>query len=123
MDGKYPLRGCSHCGHISDTAFITQGIPNDRKECIRSFLVHVNAAILKKASRGFNFKRASIGNLFLAGASLFLGSLSSAIFLFGSITDIPHDVLRVVPVIQTSSTATIAALLVSNHGVDIITMR
>ncbi|KAM0787540.1 hypothetical protein ACM66B_003611 [Microbotryomycetes sp. NB124-2] len=87
------------------------GIPNDRKECIRSFLIHVNAAILKKASRGFNFRKASVGNLFLAGASLFLGSLASAIFLFASITDIPHEKLRVIPVIQTSSTATIAAKL------------
>ncbi|KAK4056902.1 hypothetical protein OIO90_002152 [Microbotryomycetes sp. JL221] len=87
------------------------GIPNDRKECIRSFLIHVNAAITKKASRGFNFQKASVGNLFLAGASLFLGSLSSAIFLFASITDIPHEKLRVIPVIATSSTATIAAQL------------
>ncbi|ORY88954.1 hypothetical protein BCR35DRAFT_288228 [Leucosporidium creatinivorum] len=87
------------------------GIPNDRKECIRAFLVHVNSRILKKAQRGFNFKRASIGNLFLAGAQLFLGSLPSAIFLFASVTEIPHETFRVVPVINTSSTATIAAEL------------
>lgn len=42
----------------------------------RAFLVHVNSAILKKAQRGFNYKRASVGNLFLAGAQLFLGSVS-----------------------------------------------
>ncbi|SCV71680.1 BQ2448_3268 [Microbotryum intermedium] len=87
------------------------GIPNDRKETIRAFLVHVEAAILRKARRGFSYKRASIGNLFVAGAQLFLGSIPSAIFLFASITDIPHDTVRVVPVINTASTATIAAEL------------
>ncbi|KDE04329.1 hypothetical protein MVLG_05209 [Microbotryum lychnidis-dioicae p1A1 Lamole] len=96
VEGKHPL---------------WQGIPNDRKETIRAFLIHVEAAILRKARRGFSYKRASIGNLFVAGAQLFLGSIPSAIFLFTSITDIPHEKVRVVPVINTASTATIAAEL------------
>ncbi|GAA5883788.1 hypothetical protein JCM16303_002372 [Sporobolomyces ruberrimus] len=61
--------------------------------------------------KGFNFKKASIGNLFLSGASLFLGSVPSAIFLFASLTGIPHEAFAVVPVINTSSTVTIAAEL------------
>ncbi|GAA5986035.1 hypothetical protein JCM10908_006379 [Rhodotorula pacifica] len=61
--------------------------------------------------RGFNFKKASIGNLFLSGASLFLGSVPSAIFLFVSVTGISHDSIRIIPVINTSSTVTIAAEL------------
>ncbi|EMS22752.1 hypothetical protein NBRC10512_006573 [Rhodotorula toruloides] len=61
--------------------------------------------------RGFNFKKASIGNLFLSGASLFLGSVPSAIFLFVSVTGISQDSIRVIPVINTSSTVTIAAEL------------
>ncbi|GAA5960174.1 hypothetical protein JCM21900_000428 [Sporobolomyces salmonicolor] len=64
-----------------------------------------------KLWKGFNFKKASIGNLFLSGASLFLGSVPSAIFLFASLTGIPHDTFAVVPVINTSSTVTIAAEL------------
>ncbi|GAA5897654.1 uncharacterized protein JCM6883_006770 [Sporobolomyces salmoneus] len=64
-----------------------------------------------KLWRGFNFKKASIGNLFLSGASLFLGSVPSAIFLFASLTGIPHERFAVVPVINTSSTVTIAAEL------------
>ncbi|GAA5859507.1 hypothetical protein JCM1840_004645 [Sporobolomyces johnsonii] len=64
-----------------------------------------------KLWKGFNFKKASIGNLFLSGASLFLGSVPSAIFLFASLTGIPHDSFAVVPVINTSSTVTIAAEL------------
>lgn len=37
--------------------------------------------------------------------------IPSAIFLFASITEIPHERFRVIPVINTSSTATIAAEL------------
>ncbi|KAL8290296.1 hypothetical protein RQP46_003235 [Phenoliferia psychrophenolica] len=88
-----------------------RGIPTDRKECIRAFLVHFESAVLKKASRGFNWKRASIGNIFITGASMYLGSIPSAIFLFASICGIPHETSRVIPVINTSSTATIAAEL------------
>lgn len=40
-----------------------------------------------------------------------MGSVPSAIFLFASITEIPHDRFRVIPVINTNSTATIAAEL------------
>ncbi|GAA6010644.1 hypothetical protein JCM10207_007781 [Rhodosporidiobolus poonsookiae] len=61
--------------------------------------------------RGFDFKKASIGNLFLSGASLFLGSVPSAVFLFASLTSIDLSTLSVLPVINTSSTVTIAAEL------------
>ncbi|GAA5913467.1 hypothetical protein JCM6882_001968 [Rhodosporidiobolus microsporus] len=88
-----------------------KGIPGDRKETIRAFLVHVAGAIMKKAQRGFNFKKASIGNLFLSGASLFLGSVPSAIFLFASLTSIPLHAVAVLPCINTSSSVTIAAEL------------
>ncbi|BGP42112.1 hypothetical protein JCM10449v2_006114 [Rhodotorula kratochvilovae] len=96
---------------VEGTHRLWRGIPGDRKETIRAFLVHFESAVLKKAQRGFNFKKASIGNLFLSGTALFLGSVPSAIFLFASLTGISHDRLRVVPVINTSSTVTIAAEL------------
>ncbi|GAA5840541.1 hypothetical protein JCM9279_007360 [Rhodotorula babjevae] len=89
---------------VEGTHKLWRGIPGDRKETIRAFLVHFESA-------GFNFKKASIGNLFLSGASLFLGSVPSAIFLFASLTGIAHDRVRIVPVINTSSTVTIAAEL------------
>ncbi|KAM0756271.1 UPF0052-domain-containing protein [Meredithblackwellia eburnea MCA 4105] len=95
--------------------WLWKGIPNDRKECIRAFLIHFQAVVLKKAQRGFNWKRASIGNVFLTGASMYLGSLPSAIFLFASICNIPHETSRVIPVINTSSTATIAAELLNGE--------
>ncbi|GAA6003466.1 uncharacterized protein JCM10292_001604 [Rhodotorula paludigena] len=96
---------------VEGTHRLWRGIPGDRKETIRAFLVHFEGAVLKKAQRGFNFKKASIGNLFLSGASLFLGSVPSAIFLFASLTGISHDRIRIVPAINTSSTVTIAAEL------------
>jgi len=92
----------------------SQGIPNDRKETIRAFLVHFSAAVLKKANKGFNYKRASVGNVFLSGASLFLGSVPSAIYLFASLCEIPLEQVTVVPVINTSLNAVIAAEL--NNG-------
>lgn len=123
----------------------SQGIPGDRKETIRAFLVHFQSAVLKKAQRvrlfrpsltgttdltrsrnrsllfslylppslaqGFNFRLASIGNLFLSGSSLFLGSVPSAIFLFASLTSISHTAVSVLPCINTSASVTIAAEL------------
>ncbi|KWU46058.1 UPF0052-domain-containing protein, partial [Rhodotorula sp. JG-1b] len=100
---------------VEGTHRLWRGIPGDRKETIRAFLVHFQNAVLKKSQRGFNFKKASIGNLFLSGASLFLGSVPSAIFLFVSVTGISHDSVRIVPVINTSSTVTIAAELEDGH--------
>ncbi|GAA5882448.1 hypothetical protein JCM3774_001123 [Rhodotorula dairenensis] len=100
---------------VEGTHRLWRGIPGDRKETIRAFLVHFQNAVLKKAQRGFNFKKASIGNLFLSGASLFLGSVPSAIFLFVSVTGIAHDSIRIIPVINTSSTVTIAAELEDGH--------
>lgn len=99
------------------SARLSQGIPNDRKETIRAFLVHFSAAVLKKASKGFNYKRASVGNIFLAGASLFLGSVPSAIYLFSSLCELPLEQVAVVPVINTSLNAVIAAELESGEVV------
>ncbi|GAA5961491.1 hypothetical protein JCM3765_003605 [Sporobolomyces pararoseus] len=107
---SYEIKGEWH-SIVEGTHKLWKGIPGDRKETIRAFLVHFEGAVLKKAQRGFNFKKASIGNLFLSGASLFLGSVPSAIFLFASLTGIPHERFSVVPVINTSSTVTIAAEL------------
>ncbi|GAA5849515.1 hypothetical protein JCM3766R1_000217 [Sporobolomyces carnicolor] len=107
---QYEIKGEWH-SIVEGTHRLWRGIPGDRKETIRSFLVYFENANLKKAQRGFNFKKASIGNIFLSGASLFLGSVPSAIFLFASLTGIPHEAFAVVPVINTSSTVTIAAEL------------
>ncbi|KIK18645.1 hypothetical protein PISMIDRAFT_109027, partial [Pisolithus microcarpus 441] len=86
------------------------GIPSDRKETIRGFLVHFEGEVLKRAHKNFSFLNGSIGNYFLSGAQMFFRSLPSAIFLFSSITNSRANIL---PVIVTNHTVTIAAELES----------
>ncbi|KAL0949031.1 hypothetical protein HGRIS_009126 [Hohenbuehelia grisea] len=84
------------------------GIPGDRKETIRGFLVYFESELLKRAHKNFSFLNGSIGNYFLAAAQGFFRSLPSAIFLFSSITNSQATIL---PVIVTNHTVTIAAEL------------
>ncbi|KAH9991052.1 UPF0052-domain-containing protein [Russula vinacea] len=63
------------------------GIPEDRKETIRGFLVYFESEILRRAHKNFSFVNGSIGNFLLAAAQSFFRSLPSAIFLFSSITN------------------------------------
>ncbi|KAF8167884.1 hypothetical protein B0H34DRAFT_646295 [Crassisporium funariophilum] len=85
-----------------------KGVPNDRKETIRGFLVYFESELLKRAHKNFNFRNGSIGNYFLAAAQGFFRSLPSAIFLFSSITNSQATIL---PAIVTNHTVTIAAEL------------
>ncbi|KAH9955726.1 UPF0052-domain-containing protein [Lactifluus volemus] len=84
------------------------GIPEDRKEMIRGFLVYFESEILRRAHKNFSFVNGSIGNFLLAAAQSFFRSLPSAIFLFSSIT---NSQANIVPVIATNHTVTIAAEL------------
>ncbi|KAF8469230.1 hypothetical protein BDZ91DRAFT_695347 [Kalaharituber pfeilii] len=89
-------------------------IPSDKRELIRSFLIFLNAEIVKRARppiSTFNFHSASIGNLFLTGARIFFGSFESAIYLFHSITGIPENT-QVIPAINSNFAHHIAAGLV-----------
>ena len=89
-----------------------RGIEAERKECVRGFLVHFESEILRRAHRNFNFRGGSIGNFFLAAAQKFFRSIQSAIFLFSATTLIDTTRAgRVLPVINTNHTATIAAAL------------
>lgn len=90
------------------------GIPSDRKEMIRGFLVYFESELLKRAHKNFSFMNGSIGNYFLAAAQGFFRSLPSAIFLFSSIT---HSQANILPVIITNHTVTIAAELVNKTRV------
>ncbi|KAK6827751.1 hypothetical protein PG987_011092 [Apiospora arundinis] len=85
-------------------------ISSEKKELIRPFFNHVNMEIVKRArpSSTFNFGRAAVGNLFLTGARIFLGSLESAIYLLSQICAIPPQTL-VLPAINTSFTHHISA--------------
>ncbi|KAK7957023.1 uncharacterized protein PG986_006245 [Apiospora aurea] len=89
---------------------IWTGISSEKKELIRPFFNHVNMEIVKRArpSSTFNFGRAAVGNMFLTGARIFLGSLESAIYLLSQICAIPPQTL-VLPAINTSFTHHISA--------------
>ncbi|VDB86822.1 unnamed protein product [Peniophora sp. CBMAI 1063] len=88
-----------------------EGVPHDRKEAIRGFLVYFENEVLRRAHKNFSFRNGSIGNYFLAAAQGFFRSLPSAIFLFASIT---NSQANIVPVIVTNHTVTIAADLEDN---------
>lgn len=72
---------------VEGRSSLWSGIPNDRKEMIRGFLVHFESEVLKRAHKNFSFVNGSIGNYFLSAAQAFFRSLPSAIFLFSSITN------------------------------------
>ncbi|PIL30733.1 hypothetical protein GSI_06901 [Ganoderma sinense ZZ0214-1] len=93
---------------VEGRSLLWAGIPNDRKEMIRAFLVHFEHEILSRAHKNFSFVNGSIGNYFLSAAQAFFRSLPSAIFLFSSITSSEANIL---PVIVTNHTVTIAAEL------------
>lgn len=90
------------------------------KEMCRAFLIHTQSELLKK-NKGlhnkFKFEKASIGNLFLTGARLFLGSLDASIELMMRIGRCDQNV-NVIPCINTSHTHHISALLTNG---DVIT--
>ncbi|KAG8900986.1 hypothetical protein FRB99_005646 [Tulasnella sp. 403] len=85
-----------------------KGIPADRKETIRGFLVYFEGELLRRAQKRFSFRNGSVGNYFLTAAHLFFRSVPSAIFLFSSITGSQAQIL---PVLVTNHTVTIAAEL------------
>lgn len=49
-----------------------KGIPPDRKELIRGFLVSFEGEVLKRAHKNFSFRNGSIGNFFLSAAQLYV---------------------------------------------------
>ncbi|CCF59728.1 hypothetical protein KAFR_0H03180 [Kazachstania africana CBS 2517] len=98
---------------------IWSDIPMEVKEMCRSFIIHVHTELLKKSksSNKFQFGKASIGNLFLTGARLFMGSLDASIELMLRIGRCSQNI-HVIPCINTNHTHHISALLTNG---DIIT--
>jgi 2-phospho-L-lactate transferase/gluconeogenesis factor (CofD/UPF0052 family) len=85
-------------------------ISSEKRELIRSFFNTINLEIVKRArpSSVFNFQSASVGNLFLTAARLFIGSFESAIYLLGAITGVPSHI-SVVPAINSNFSYHISA--------------
>ncbi|KAI3405164.2 hypothetical protein KGF56_002120 [Candida oxycetoniae] len=103
---------------VEGTHELWNPISSSTKEIFRSFFVHVHVELLKRSrihqstKRQFRYELANVGNLFLTGARLFIGSLDSAIELFCKLTDVDSDV-QVLPCINTNFTYHISALLES----------
>lgn len=118
---SYRLSGAESRGARSDwsdivdgTSQLWRGIPSAKKELIRSFFNLVNLEILKRSrppASTFDFRSASIGNLFLTGARLFSGSFESAIYLLSSVCGIPDEDIKVIPSINSNFSHHIAAEL------------
>jgi len=99
---------------VDGTSQLWHGIPSAKKELIRSFFNLVNLEILKRSrppTSTFDFRSASIGNLFLTGARLFSGSFESAIYLLSAVCGIPDEDIKVIPSINSNFSHHIAAEL------------
>ncbi|QLL32100.1 hypothetical protein HG536_0C02690 [Torulaspora globosa] len=95
---------------------IWKGLPAELKEICRAFFVNFQAELLKrtKVSNPFKFEKASIGNIFLTGARLFLGSLDASIELMMRLGR-GDPKIHVAPCINSVHTHHIAALLANDE--------
>lgn len=93
-------------------------ISSPKRELIRSILNTLNLEIVKRArpNSGFDFSRASIGNMFLTGARIFSGSLESSIYLLSVICSIPTSV-SVLPAINSNFSHHISAGLADGTSI------
>ncbi|KAL4941064.1 hypothetical protein BDV06DRAFT_195260 [Aspergillus oleicola] len=99
---------------VDGTSALWVSITPAKKELIRSFFNLLNLEILKRArppASTFDFSSASVGNLFLTGTRLFSGSFESAIYLLSNICDVPSDLIRVIPAINSNFSHHISASL------------
>lgn len=105
---------------VEGTHFLWKDIDSATKEILRAFLIHLHVELLKRSkltvtsntNKKFRFELANLGNLFLTGVRLFIGSLDSAIELFKKLTGIDNSV-QVMPCISTNFSYHIGALLVN----------
>ncbi|ABN67279.2 conserved hypothetical protein [Scheffersomyces stipitis CBS 6054] len=102
---------------VDGTHELWNGISSATKEIFRAFFIHIHVELLKRSKhhvasnkKQFRYELANVGNLFLTGVRLFIGSLDSAIELFCKLTDIDSST-EVLPCINTNFTYHISALL------------
>lgn len=105
---------------VEGTHPLWKDIDSATKEILRAFLIHVHVELLKRSkltatsntNKKFRFELANVGNLFLTGIRLFIGSLDSAIELFKKLTGIDNSI-QVMPCISTNFSYHIGALLIN----------
>lgn len=103
---------------VEGTHYLWKDIDSATKEILRAFLIHLHVELLKRSkltttsntNKKFRYELANVGNLFLTGIRLFIGSLDSAIELFKKLTGIDNSI-QVMPCISTNFSYHIGALL------------
>ncbi|KAK6465922.1 LPPG:FO 2-phospho-L-lactate transferase CofD/UPF0052 [Scheffersomyces coipomensis] len=104
---------------VDGTHKLWSDINTSTKEIFRAFFIHIHVELLKRSKyqysqssskKQFRYELANIGNLFLTGVRLFVGSLDSAIELFCKLAEIDSSI-EVLPCINTNFTYHISALL------------
>lgn len=116
----HPLRAKHEWNDIVDGSHsVWRRVPVEVKEMCRAFIIHIQAELLKKSknAHSFQYEKASVGNLFMTGARLFLGSLDASIELMMRIGRVSPNT-HVIPCINTNHTHHISALLTNG---DVIT--
>ncbi|GMM56841.1 hypothetical protein DAKH74_034570 [Maudiozyma humilis] len=116
----HPLRAKHEWNDIVDGSHsVWRQVPVEVKEMCRAFIIHIQAELLKKSknAHSFQYEKASVGNLFMTGARLFLGSLDASIELMMRIGRVSPNT-HVIPCINTNHTHHISALLTNG---DVIT--
>lgn len=117
----HPVEAKNQWNEIVDgTHHLWKDIDSATKEILRAFLIHLHVELLKRSkltvtsntNKKFRYELANVGNLFLTGIRLFIGSLDSAIELFKKLTGIDNSI-QVMPCISTNFSYHIGALLIN----------
>ncbi|SPO02201.1 related to UPF0052 domain protein [Cephalotrichum gorgonifer] len=113
---KYEAAKSEWSSIVEGTHSIWDNISSPKRELIRSFLNSFNLEAVKRSrpSSRFDYSGASVGNLFLTGARLFMGSFEAAIHLFSSVCGV-SDKVAVLPALNTNFASHIAAGLANGE--------
>lgn len=107
---KYDAARAEWASIVEGTHALWADMSSPKRELIRSFLNGFNLEAVKRSrpSSRFDYSGASVGNLFLTGARLYMGSFEAAIHLFSSVCGVSENV-SVLPALNTNFASHIAA--------------
>jgi 2-phospho-L-lactate transferase/gluconeogenesis factor (CofD/UPF0052 family) len=86
------------------------GVSKPYMDTARAFLIKFQESVLLRAPRTFDFACGSVGNFFLIGALLNLGSLDASILITGSLLRVRPEI-AVIPAVDSASQLTLGAQL------------
>ncbi|MBE3046121.1 YvcK family protein [Candidatus Bathyarchaeota archaeon] len=113
---KYDAARTEWASIVEGTHPLWDHMSSPKRELIRSFLNGFNLEAVKRSrpSSRFDYSGASVGNLFLTGARLYMGSFEAAIHLFSSVCGV-SDKVSVLPALNTNFASHIAAGLANGE--------